>query len=353
MKTVTIVDPNADTRWDDFVIAHPYGQICHLSGWKTVLEKSFPHMQPYYLTIEDDGAIEASLPLYCVGSLLKPKRLISIPFATLTDPLAQSSADLEILLHQAVRLLATCKATYLDISTVHAATLFKGLPFAESIRYAYHYLPLVDTPDALMHAFHRTCVRQKITRACRCDFRLRKADHVSDISTFYQLYSLTRKRLGLPPQPVRFFESLWDVFSSDGTIEILLAYQDKKPIAGLLLFRFKDRVSAEYLGYDAEYANDGPHHFLFWEAIKSAYHDRYSVFDFGRTALTNEGLMTFKSRWGTRESHLRQFYYPETMFSEKQSNHESFLHRVAQTLCQNTPEVVLRHVGGVCYRILW
>ena len=39
MNTLQSIDPLKDSRWDGFVAGHPFGWVCHLSGWKKVLEE--------------------------------------------------------------------------------------------------------------------------------------------------------------------------------------------------------------------------------------------------------------------------------------------------------------------------
>ena len=95
MTDVILLDPVSDTRWDPFVENHPYGWICHLSGWKHVLEKSFKQMKGYYLTLEDNNRIKAALPIYEIKSIITGKRLVSIPFATLSDPLVTEPNDMK------------------------------------------------------------------------------------------------------------------------------------------------------------------------------------------------------------------------------------------------------------------
>ena len=86
------IDPQSDPRWDQFVESHPLGLICHLSGWKQVLEESFPQMKGRYLAIlSDDNSIRAALPVFEIRSILTGNRLVSIPFATNCDPLISSN----------------------------------------------------------------------------------------------------------------------------------------------------------------------------------------------------------------------------------------------------------------------
>ena len=86
---VIIIDPLNDERWDKFVENHNWGWLCHLAGWKQVLEKSFKHMKGYFLVLLNNRKkhIKAALPVYQVKSWMTGNKLVSIPFATLSDPL--------------------------------------------------------------------------------------------------------------------------------------------------------------------------------------------------------------------------------------------------------------------------
>ena len=64
MTEVAIIDPDQDPRWDEFVLSHPAGWLCHLSGWKRVLESAFKQMRGHYLVLQERpaGEIRAGLP---------------------------------------------------------------------------------------------------------------------------------------------------------------------------------------------------------------------------------------------------------------------------------------------------
>ena len=62
---VQIINPITDDRWDRFVESHPFGWICHLSGWKKMLESTFPHIKGHYIALLDsNGNIQAALPIF-------------------------------------------------------------------------------------------------------------------------------------------------------------------------------------------------------------------------------------------------------------------------------------------------
>ena len=354
MHNDVLIDPFNDSGWDEFVENHPLGWICHLSGWAQVLEKSFKHMKGHYLALLDEKqmAIRSAMPLFEVRSWLTGKRLVSIPFATLCDPLVSSSNDFEILFESALNLAKRLGISNIEIRAHESSPLIQDDRLGCTRFYKHHYLPLESEPEQLMKTFHRTCVRQRISRAVKGNLTLRVADNESDLCDFYRLHLITRKKLGLPPQPYVFFESLWDTFFESGRISLLLAGKDGKAIAGLMLFKFKDRVSAEIAASDHTYCDVSPNHYLFWEAIKLACQEGYKVFDFGRTPPNNHGLMDFKDRWGTRVVDLPEYYYPRQVCEKPAEPESSVRYKLIRSVCKNVPTFVSQRIGNFCYRHL-
>ncbi len=350
MGCVEYINPEQDERWDRFVEAHHFGWVCHLAGWKKVLEGSFRHMSGFYPVIVEGQRIKAALPVFAVNSWLTGRRLVSIPFASLCDPLVSSNGELEELFISVLSLFRKLRAGKIEIRAFQSVPLIQEKHVSCSRHYKNHYLQLRD-PEALQKKFHRTCVRQKISRAVKSNFILRDARTEADIEQFYILYCMTRQKLGLPSQPCSFFKNIWMTFSPSGKVQVIFAMKDDKFAAALLLFRFKDRVSAEYLGWNSAYSEMSPNHFLFWEAIKAAYADGFKVFDFGRTSPLSESLMDFKSRWGTEIVELPQLYYPAVQ-ADALSHANSRKYMIINKLCRTSPDFIYPLLGNFCYRHL-
>ncbi len=351
MGDTVLIDPVRDSRWDEFVENHPMGWLCHLSGWAKVLESSFEHMKGHYLALldEDRNTIRAAMPLFEVKSWLTGKRLVSIPFATLCDPLVSSSEDFDTLFESALDLAKKLGIAHIEIRTHESPSLIDNDKLGPISFYKHHYLPLDAEPEQLKKSFHRACVRQKISKALKNGLTLKIADDESDVHEFDQLHLMTRQRIGLPPQPYAFIKSIWTTFSKSGRVSLLLAKKDDKAIGGLILFKYKDRVSAEFGASDHRYRDLCPNHYLFWETIKLACKEGYKVFDFGRTSPNNHGLMDFKSRWGTNVVDLPEYYYPKQA-SERFAEPESSMQRkLMGTVCRNVPSFVARQIGHFCY----
>jgi len=351
MPNIQLIDPVEDPRWDQFVMDHPFGWICHLSGWKQVLENSFKHMKGYYFALMDDTGkkIQAGLPVFHVKSRLTGNRLVSIPFATLCDPLVIEEQDMIDLTEKVLSLSKDLGCSYLEIRTLKAEfPQLNGCEVKNMNLYKNHYLKIDGDLDFLKRSFHRTCVRKNIKKAKKNNLKVRIALNASDINVFYKLYTNTRKSLGLPSLPMSFIQSIWETFSSSGRMVFLTSELNSEPIASMLLFKFKGNFAAEHLGWNIKFKPYHPSVHIYWEAIKLAYSKGCKVFDFGRSSRNNKGLLDFKRRWGTCERNLLTFYILNT--GNSQPIYETSLkYKAAKRLCFMLPGNAYHYFGNFIY----
>lgn len=352
MENIIEIDPVKDLRWDKFVESHPNGWVTHLSGWKRALEGTFRHIKGHFLAIIDDKnkEIRTALPIFEIRSWLTGNRLVSIPFATLSDPLIKTYSEAEELLNAAKHLGRNLAIPTIEIRTLYSFSMIKKDEFACVRFFKHHFLSLEKTPEELLKSFHYDRVRKKIRKVQKGKLKLRLAANEADLQGFYDLYAKDRKRLGLPLQPYTWFKLLWENFYASDKLTILLAELEGKTIGGLLVFRFKERVSAEAIGWDHNFVKAYPSYFLYWEAIKLAYSKGYRIFDFGRTAPTNLNLMDFKSRWGTEVRDLPQFTYPGGNHQNNWSAEGTITYKLSRSVIKNAPDSIQGLIGAFCYR---
>lgn len=350
---VNIIDPLRNHRWDRFVEKHPYGWLTHLSGWKRVLDETFPHLCGYYLTVQDSaGEITGALPIYSVESWLVGRRLVSIPFATLCDPLVTDSKDMERLFSAAVALSKRMGIQRIEIKTLCASHMLDKESFIAYYGYKHHFLKLSDDPDRVRMTFHRTCVRQRINRAEQSGLRLVRGASESQLAQFYLLHRKTRKRKGLPPHPYRLIRSLAHAFAGSNKVELLLCYKEDEAVGGVMVFKYKDRVSVEYSAVDAAYNDLSPVHLLFWNTIRDSCLSGYRILDFGQTSIRNKSLMDFKSHWGTEVCDLPHFIYPNDPALSADVRQDTLGKKLLQYVCNKAPDPALAYLGDFCYRHL-
>ena len=205
LAPITSIDPVKDPRWDQFVESHPFGYICHLSGWKQVLEESFPHMKGHYLALlnHDNNSIRAALPVFEVKSILTGKRLVSIPFATNCDPLISSNEDMIVLLDAAINLSIKLRCSKVEIRTLASWPLIQDGRIGSVVYNKCHQLSLEAGPEEIIKTYRRQ-FRQQINKSLKSGLELQIAGNETGLREFYHFYVKARKRLGLPPQPYLF-----------------------------------------------------------------------------------------------------------------------------------------------------
>jgi lipid II:glycine glycyltransferase (peptidoglycan interpeptide bridge formation enzyme) len=169
------------------------------------------------------------------------------------------------------------------------------------------------------------------------------------ISEFYKLYLGMRKRNGLLPQPLSFFENLWDEFSPRGEIEVFLARIKSRAVAGVLLLKYRDVVIYEYGATNPADLYARPNQLLLWRSIEKAHAEGYRWFDFGRTRLDNKGLLGFKDRWGTRRIPLVYYKIPDGTGIDS-LREKRLVPWTMHLLIRNCPDLICRWLGKWLYR---
>jgi len=350
---LALVDPLADPRWDAFVENHPFGWICHLSGWKRVLERTFSHMKGHYLALVDSkGEIKAGLPLYEVRSRLTGNRLVSIPFATLSDPLVSDSDQLDELLEAAKAFSKKRGIDRVEFRTTNAYRFVKDQQFVRNNGFKCHFVNLNVDLAALWKSFPQKAIKYEVNRARKNNLAMKLGESEEDLRLFYRLYTQTRRRLGLPTHPYLLLRILWETFKSRKKMELCLALYEGRAIAGHVLFKFNNRVSVEFEGWNRGYRKLSPNHFLFWEEIKQAHKEGFRIYDFGRTSTQNVGLMEFKSRWGAEICDLPIFYYSAQGARERAYDEGTVAYRLMRSLFRIMPESIHPLFGKWLYNHL-
>lgn len=345
---VVEIDSFDDERWGNFVLNHPSGWVCHLSSWKKILEETFSHIHGHYLAIIDEGnsSIVAALPLFEVKSWILGQRFVSIPYATLSDPLIGNADELNLFLNYIYENLYSNKDSYLGITIYNTDHIFKQFEINTCSKYVNHYLLLDSAPDVLLRKNFKDPIRRSIKKVSKENIDIFEAVDDQHVSVFYNIYVETRRRLGLPPQPFRFFLNLFNILSKRGQISIQLAKRGEEIIGAIILLKYKDRVSVDYLASDIKYREIGIDTFLWWEAIKYSWREGYRIFDFGRTSIHNTGLLTYKDRWGAIRKNISHYSNEKDQNFDKDS---SFLYKPIKTICLHAPRPIFQYIGKLIY----
>jgi CelD/BcsL family acetyltransferase involved in cellulose biosynthesis len=235
-----------------------------------------------------------------VRSGFRRPRWVSLPFTDRCPPLAADGATPGRLVDLADRARKQANVARLE---VHADLPGRGVH--RQPRGVAHVLSLSPDPELTFRAFSRSQVQRNVRKAERSGLTLRRADAPEDLTeSFYKLHLRTRRRLGVPVQPRRFFDVLWHRLIAPGLGFVDLAYHGRLPVAGAVFLTAGRTVVYKYGASEPSSWPLRPNNLIFWDAIRWGCENGFAAFDFGRSELDNRGLRRFKSGWGAIEEPL-------------------------------------------------
>jgi hypothetical protein len=351
--TSRVIDPLHDRRWDAFVDSHRYGSIYHHSSWLRVIQQTYSQLQPKALVIEDvHSNIVSAVPFCIVKSRFTGRRIVSLPFTSYCDPLVSGREDFSVLLDGIFRLMSSTNGgtSYYELRVFRSVGDVDDGRLKKNSYHKIHVLSLEGGFEKISKAFHKDCVRKSVRKALKSGVTVRVAEREDELKEYYRMHAQTRKRLGFPIQPYRFFTNMWRVMGRH--LSLFLAELDGRPIAGLITFTYRDTMSMEHIGNDPAYLPVRPNHLLYFTAIETACRQGYLYADFGKTTIDNQGLLDFKRRWGADMYDVFYFYYPEikglTALDDKSMKYRLFLYlerRMPLPFARVLGSMVYRHMG--------
>ena len=355
LSAVHWLSPDQAGEWDAFVAQHPLGLVYHLSAWQKVLETAFQHIRGRFLVLRDErGEIKAGLPLYTVSSWLLKNRTVSVPFATMCDPLVSTKEEFDLLWPVIENQSREQQSQRIEIRTRCVATECVPSILTAGARYKHHYLPLNESTDVLFRSFHQSCVRRRVEKARRGGLIIEERQDDQSLRVFHALLVATRRKRLLPPMPFAFFEAIYR-YLSPNHVSLYLGLSEGEPVAGLMALKFRDMWTMEYNG-DADNAAPGANQFLCWDTIQRAKNSGARYYSFGRTAIDNESLLDYKRRWATVEEDLVDFTnVPGSMRARSEESATAVseaLYITAKKVLRYAPVGMQKSFGDFCYRHL-
>lgn len=341
---VTIdVNPAVDAgEWQAYAEKHPRSSIFHLPQWKTVLEESFPHRPVYLFARDSDRRLCGLLPMVHIKSRLTGSRLVSLPFAHICGPIADTEATLYALLERAFSLCREKGCRRLEIRTLQEFTLDADLGDG----FSTWVLELTD-PDRIWKSLNMR--RRSIKKAREGGVTVRIDDSAEGLRAFDALNQVNKRDMGVPAQPLRLLESIRR--NMQPWYHLYLGYHQEKPVAGVITLSYGESVNYAFGASDPAYLALRPNDLTMWQAIVDSCGKSYRGFDFGKTSKSNEGLVNFKKHWGTREVPLRYYTYPKAS-SSLSSGRTGKGYQTVTSVWKRLPLPITRMLGPMAYRHL-
>lgn len=166
----------------------------------------------------------------------------------------------------------------------------------------------MQRPVEKLHQALDRDVRRNVRHASEAGISVDRGNSLEHLRRFYRLHLDTRRRLGVPPRPFRYFKLLHQVFSPSGALSVWIAHLRDSDLAGLLLLLDGDTLYAKMNARSIDCPN-GANHLMFVSAMDE-FAGRVRNWDLGRVDIRNRGLREFKKRLGATSTPLPYAYFP-------------------------------------------
>jgi CelD/BcsL family acetyltransferase involved in cellulose biosynthesis len=341
MPGLTILELT-DPRWGDFVARQPSATPFHHPDWGRLIANCYGFSAFAVTTSDATGAIRAGLPVIEVRHLRGEPKWVTLPFTDYCPPLIpvpQEETDLVRALQRASKAAG--------IRRVEIRAPINGAP-SVSRGATRHVIALQGDPAAVYAGF-RSSVRRHIQQAGRSGVTIRWAECPEDlVDTFYRLHLRTRRRLGVPVQPRRFFRMLWESVIRTGLGSVLIAEASARPVAAEVVLSWNGTTIDKYSASDERAWPLRVNNLITWHLIKAACEQGSRWLDFGRTDAGNEGLRVFKRSWGAVEEPL--VYGTLGVGSEPAPAREGMADHLLASVIRRGPLMLCRAAGETLYR---
>jgi hypothetical protein len=337
-----VINPIELKGWDNLVLSNKGYSFFHTSFWARTLLDSY-NFVPRYFSLVQNGKLSVLIPVMEISNALVRKKGVSLPFTDMSDPIIDSAVS--------------WRDVYEELAEYGRDAGWKSMEIRgddhvrgdsiPSTNYFNHVLPLASDEEAMFCGFSNG-TKGNIKKAEREGVEVSISTDRGSLEEFYKLHSATRKRHGLPPQPLSFFSTVHThVFSANNGF-VSLARLKGKPIAGAVFFHFGSKAIYKYSASDIAHQAVRGNNLVLWEAIRWYCKNKFTSLCLGRTEPANDGLRHYKSGWGAREEILKYYKYD---FSRKAYVKKNFRVPVfCETIFRNMPSPLLHALGSVLYR---
>ena len=310
----------------------------HSEAWiESVREAYSMHLE--LVTLYRNGELRAA-GVFARSKGLFSTRLTALPFSDCAEPLAiddEARADFMDTLASANHRMS-----------IEVRGAAGPAPWQNIDCFGHWTLALTRPYKEISAKFSRT-VKYGIRRALKDNLEIDRGTGLDYLARFYDLQLETRRRLGVPPQPFKFFTTVHEKFARDDNCEIWLARHEGRDQAGLVLLRAGERLCYKW-GARIENGHPGANHFLV-ASLLEAYAGKVASMDFGRCDMRNQGLVRSKSELGCEARALPYAFFPKAP-NHVSSEVLSGPARLASVVWKRLPLPVTRVLGEALYRYM-
>jgi CelD/BcsL family acetyltransferase involved in cellulose biosynthesis len=328
-------------QWQEFAESRPDRSVFHHRWWIELLEQQYglSHYLPGWVR---GGEIVAAVPFLRTTSITGRRRYVSLPFTDTVHALAQDGQSRR-------ELLAALRADA-RLQQHGAAVMRTSQPLCgESLdsQSVEHRLNL-SRPLNEIRARFDDALKRNIRRAERNGLQFSVHSDPDSLEAFYRLHVATRRKLGVPVQPIQFFRTLQRQIIARGLGVVGLVSMSGTAIAGGVYLGYNRVLTAKYLASDPRALAHRPNEWLMFSIIEWAVERGFARLDMGLSDRQQTGLRRFKQKWGAEEGDIFQECIAGT--DRKRLGPHPRLLQLAGVVIRHSPQWVCRGLGEMFYR---
>ncbi len=154
---------------------------------------------------------------------------------------------------------------------------------------------------SLIHSSTRRNIRKAVSSS------VRTVVDSGDIDTLFEMHCASMAAINGKAKESAFFDSIASNMTPDEDYEIIYATLNGKKIAGILLFFHTNYVEYFTPASLGEYRDIQPTAAILHDAILAAAQNGKTMWNWGGTWQTQEGVYKFKKKWGAKDFHYNYY----------------------------------------------
>lgn len=285
-------------EWEAMIQQCPNTTAFQSLAWREALASAFKQLTPDYLLIKEEDSVIGGIPAFVFQPIPGIRLWQSMPWNLCGGIHLMNSVDVapETLV-TSIETAAT-KDGWCEIRwtlTPEQTVTYGGYFTKTGYECTHHFTHLLETSedvDTLWHAYNKR-VRGAVRKAEKSGVAVTDTNSEAALSTFYDMYLMTVRRLGGTPKP----RSLMQTLLQQKVAKLAIATYRGTIIAGLLYLCFNKTVTLWCEASVPEFLKYRPNNAIFHYIITLACHEKYERVDFGASPPENKGLIAHKEQY--------------------------------------------------------
>ena len=306
--TLDPLTPQNQDKWDAILRECPDTTAFQSLAWRDALANAFSQLIPTYLLINQDDSVIGGLPGFVFQPIPGIRLWHSMPWNLFggihligsgqinPEPLIRS-----IETEAAAKGWCEIRWTLTPNRTATDGDFFADMGYSRTDHFT-HLLKTKGDVESLWHAYNKR-VRGAVRKAEKSGVIVTDTDSEEALSTFYDMYLMTVKRLGGTPKP----QVLMRTLLHRKIAKLAIATHRGTMIAGLFYLRFNKTVTLWCEASVPAFLKYRPNNAIFHHIITQACHEQYEWVDFGASPPENTGLIAHKEQYRARRTDFASY----------------------------------------------